>query len=349
MTGIRTSMSTTSGRDRAASVDGRATVAGLPDELEVGLGLDEHADAGAEERLVVDEARRGCALMPAPRGCAGTRAARGTRRRRPPRRRSVPPASWARSRMPGMPCRTPAVDRPTPRHPVARRSRASSVDAGAVPVELELDRARRMSPWRSAFVSALLHDAVHRDLVAGAERQAVAASRRSDVEPGGAHLVDEAVEVVENGLRRVALVVAEFGEQHAHVAERFAGDARDRAERARRPPRVARRGEAGAVGLGDHDRERVRDHVVHVARDAVALLLDDVAVLGVLALAVRDLPRRRSSRASRTVRTRRPNVQASTEHGDGCRRTGCAHMGTARACRRPTKRRAVESGLTTER
>ena len=32
---------------------------------------------------------------------------------------------------------------------------------------------------------------------------------------------------------------------------------------------------ARAVGLGDHDRERVGDDVVHVARDAVALLLDD--------------------------------------------------------------------------
>ena len=83
--------------------------------------------------------------------------------------------------------------------------------------------------------------------------------------------------------------MAELGEQHPHVAERTAGHARDRVERARSRLGTRAGGEAGAVGLGDHDRERVRDDVVHVAGDAVALLLDRVAVLDEGAFAVRDV------------------------------------------------------------
>ena len=49
------SMSMTSGRVAAASATPSAPFAGLADELEVGLGGDQHADAGAEQRLVVDE------------------------------------------------------------------------------------------------------------------------------------------------------------------------------------------------------------------------------------------------------------------------------------------------------
>ena len=37
------------------SVDRRRAVAGLADDVEVGLGVDHHAEPGAHQRLVVDE------------------------------------------------------------------------------------------------------------------------------------------------------------------------------------------------------------------------------------------------------------------------------------------------------
>ena len=55
MTGILMSMSTTSGRVAAHDGDPLAAVGGLAHDFEVGLRVDQHADAGAEERLVVDE------------------------------------------------------------------------------------------------------------------------------------------------------------------------------------------------------------------------------------------------------------------------------------------------------
>ena len=43
------------GPQRAHLVDRLAAVRGLADDLDVGLGVEDHAEAGAHERLVVDE------------------------------------------------------------------------------------------------------------------------------------------------------------------------------------------------------------------------------------------------------------------------------------------------------
>ena len=53
--GIRTSISTTSGRERPHSVDRGSTVVGLADHLDVGLGRQDHPQPGPDQRLVVDE------------------------------------------------------------------------------------------------------------------------------------------------------------------------------------------------------------------------------------------------------------------------------------------------------
>jgi hypothetical protein len=45
----------TTTRGGSASVDRRRPVAGLSDHGEVGLGVDHHPEAGADELLVVDE------------------------------------------------------------------------------------------------------------------------------------------------------------------------------------------------------------------------------------------------------------------------------------------------------
>ena len=87
---------------RTARLDQRrhlAAVGGLADDVEVGLGVDEHGDAGAEHGLVVDQrdADRHRVRLP------GTWAA--STHRSPCRSAvSVPPASAIRSAMPTSPC-----------------------------------------------------------------------------------------------------------------------------------------------------------------------------------------------------------------------------------------------------
>ena len=53
--GIRTSISTTSGRARLDEVDRLLAVGGLADDREVGLGLQDHPQPLADHRLVVDQ------------------------------------------------------------------------------------------------------------------------------------------------------------------------------------------------------------------------------------------------------------------------------------------------------
>ena len=94
MTGIRMSISTTSGRASRDELDAVAAVARLAHEREVGLGVHQHPDAGAEQRLVVDQrdadrrahasASVGAALVG---GRSGAPAARRARRSGPPRAR----------------------------------------------------------------------------------------------------------------------------------------------------------------------------------------------------------------------------------------------------------------------
>ena len=55
MTGIRMSMSTTSGRSRRAASTAGPSVRRLAHHPKVGLSLQDHAKAGAQQRLVVDD------------------------------------------------------------------------------------------------------------------------------------------------------------------------------------------------------------------------------------------------------------------------------------------------------
>jgi hypothetical protein len=90
--------------------------------------------------------------------------------------------------------------------------------------------------------------------------------------PGAPH---ERLEAGEAGLRRARRGVVlglEEPEQPAHLAERLAPDPLDLPGRLGRALGVARQDAAGAAGLHDHHAHAVGDDVVHLARDAAALL-----------------------------------------------------------------------------
>ena len=94
--GMRMSNRQTSGRSERASVDRLAAVGGLADDLDAGLGVEDHLQAGADDLLVVgdDDADHAPFLgsvavtsQPPPVGPAS----------------SVPPSRAARSAMPATP------------------------------------------------------------------------------------------------------------------------------------------------------------------------------------------------------------------------------------------------------
>ena len=64
------SISTTSGRCTCHELDRLAAVAGLADHLEIGLGVEDDAKAGADERLIVCD---GDPDHPAGSGASGSR------------------------------------------------------------------------------------------------------------------------------------------------------------------------------------------------------------------------------------------------------------------------------------
>ena len=127
ISGIRMSISTTSGSSSRDAVDACSAVGALADDLDVVLGLEDHAEAGADQRLVVDEQHADAhAGTDAPSGQPGAHgeAAAGARAR-PASDAAV--AAPTRSRMPD--------------EAVAAAASPSRAGAGAAVVDdLELDR-----------------------------------------------------------------------------------------------------------------------------------------------------------------------------------------------------------------
>ena len=89
------------GAGRADERDGLVAVRGLPDDLDVVLGIEQRTQPGPQQRLVVGQHDPDHCGAPGGRGrhARPAAAARGRRRRRP----DVPPSATARSRMPRMP------------------------------------------------------------------------------------------------------------------------------------------------------------------------------------------------------------------------------------------------------
>ena len=109
----------------------------------------------------------------------------------------------------------------------------------------------------------------------GGQVAALAAELEHGRQPGGAGAGDELADLGQRRLRRERgrLVGAvEHAEQVAHLAERLAAGALDPRRGLERAGRVAVEDPARAAGLHDHHAHRVRDEVVHLARDPAPLV-----------------------------------------------------------------------------
>ena len=134
----------------------------------------------------------------------------------------------------------------------------------------------------------LLHDAVGGEVEPGGQLAPLALDRELDRHAGAARALDQRVELAQRRLRRVlgVLVGVQHAEQRAHLGERLAPGALDQLGGGDRARRVALEDPPRAAGLDDHHRDRVRDDVVHLARDPAALVGDRALGLR-LALLVR--------------------------------------------------------------
>ena len=126
-------------------------------------------------------------------------------------------------------------------------------------------RARRV-PQRVR--QRLLRDPVHRELEPGVGRQRAAQPLGVDRQPGRPEALDELLEVHRARLGRERRAVLDKLAEHAsHVRERGPSCGRELVERRARPVGRTLQGRARTVGQGDHDREAVRDDVVHLSCD----------------------------------------------------------------------------------
>ncbi len=149
-------------------------------------------------------------------------------------------------------------------------------------------------------------------------------------QPGGAGAGDELADLGQRRLRRERgrLVGAvEHAEQVAHLAQRLAAGALDPRRGLERAGRVAVEDAARAAGLHDHHAHRVRDEVVHLARDP-APLVDRRLALRVL-VGLRE-PRRGLVQLGAQPRARAHH--APGEPGDG--RRSAAGRSSRRRCGR---------------
>ena len=266
--GIRTSISTTSGRSRSASATPAAPSAASPTISRSGtVSSAIRRPARTSSKSSTSRTRTLTARSP-PRAAAAAAPRPPTRRRRRARRDLA------------------AVDAQPLAHAdqavaAARelRARAAVAAVGDVHGELvagpvEADVRRRAAGVLDRVGQRLLHDAVDGELGAGAERAALAADLERHRQARGARALDELREPVERRRRRAVGRGLEHAEQYVHLGQRVgAGDA-DARRRLLRPLRVAGEDPPRAAGLHDHHADAVRDHVVHLARDPAALAGD---------------------------------------------------------------------------
>ena len=270
MPGMRTSIRTTSGRSRRASVDGLEAVRGLADDLEVRLRR--RGSSGSRRGPARwSSATRTPDHRAAPGPAAGGRGPR-TRRRSGCRPRGSPPNSSTRSRMPIRPWPPRASPPPVARPVVgdlddrrvglvARQRRAACAPGGV------LERVGQR----------LLHDAVGGQVDAG--RQRCAARRHGRGRPRApaarACSTRPAISVERSAAAPAASLVvgAQDAEQPAHLVEAVGRSPARSCRTPRGPgPGRCRCTRAAADRLQRHHAHAVRDDVVQLAGDPGPLL-----------------------------------------------------------------------------
>jgi hypothetical protein len=126
----------------------------------------------------------------------------------------------------------------------------------------------------------LLDDPVRRQVEACRKRALMPLDRARDGEAGATGLIEQRRQQAKAGLGRRVLAacrVAQEPEQPAQLVQCLAARLSDRGERARGRLGVARSEALAGAGLHDHDAHAVRDHVVQLARDAIAFGGDGLA------------------------------------------------------------------------
>ena len=272
------SIRTTSGRCRRAESNGGLAVGRLGDDVDVRLRLEDHPEAGPDERLVVGDedpetggghggrapsrAAPGVERQPGPDGVPAADPRAGLEPPADERRAFAhpdepPPAALARCRRPG---------RRRGSRPGAGRARSS----------------RRTSVARLARVAEgvgqrLLDDAVHGHVERGRDRprrarrsratSASPASRTRSTSVGSAAIPGcGAIPAASSSSLRSA-------EEPTQLGHRVAPDRLDRRAATARPRRATVRDHlSGGAGLDDHHADRVGHDVVELAGDVPALL-----------------------------------------------------------------------------
>jgi hypothetical protein len=166
------------------------------------------------------------------------------------------------------------------------------------------------------------------------------------VESGVARAGEEGAEAIERRLRGVVGVLpvgTQDAEQAAHLGQRLAAGGLDRAEHADRGVGVAVEHAARRAGLHDHDRDRVRDDVVQLARDTDALARHRVA-LGALAVELLGA-RPQLGGQVRAAAAEAPQRPAAREEHDGEDDVAHRLVGTERRDDDDQRAHADEAGL----
>jgi hypothetical protein len=187
--------------------DRRDPVLGLADHFEVGLGLDEHADARPHQRL--SSAIRTRIVTGAP---AARRAPRTRRRAWDPPAGCRPAAGRAR---PG-----PANPALLPRPAAGNRRRRGRVvlhrQVQAVIAVADRHAGRRGPRVPQGVGQRLLDDPVGRQLHGRGQRARRPGDRQPDLHPGGPRAIDQVRQVVQSRLRPAVQLLMLVAPQRAH-------------------------------------------------------------------------------------------------------------------------------------
>ena len=292
-----------------------AAVGGLGHHLEARRAGEHHPQAGAHERVIVDEQD------------ADHRGRRARRTKAPSGSTpcsSSPPASVTRSASPIRPVPAPGSGVPEATATGARlRTSTCRSPSGALDGERH-GRSRRVL---ARVGQTLLHDPVRGAADGGGRRRVAQLDLCGDPHPGRPRLLDEGGEVGERRLgwlrQPLAAVLAQDADHAAQLVER---GPRALADHAGRFGDLLGRSigvELERAGVDGEQREAVGEHVVHLARDPPPLGLARIVggAVGLLAHRSHELPaaraRRAPSRARRPPTPGRPRTRARGSEGPG--------------------------------